>query len=78
MKPKLKTLPPIKVTEEQRDALDSMVTDGVYPSLSEAVRTAIGRLISERSLSLRASGVSLKEQLEDHSCLRGVTCKEEA
>lgn len=55
-----------------------------YPTFAEAVRAGL-RLLdkemsreAEDSVSPRAGGASLSEQLESHECLRGETCKEEA
>lgn len=54
-----------------------------YQTKSEAVRAGL-RLLdedlsrkSEETLSPRAGGASLKDQLENHECLRGTACKSE-
>lgn len=53
-----------------------------YPNMNQALIGELTRAKTHRelteSLSPRASGASLKEQLEDHNCLRGVTCEQEA
>ncbi len=55
-----------------------------YPKYAEAVRAGLRLLDEEMSrnpeatLSPRARGTSLKDQLEDHDSLRGVSCIEEA
>jgi len=54
-----------------------------YPKAVDAVRAGLRLLDKEmsrdgRSLSPRAQGVSLKDQLENHDCLRGEQCQEEA
>lgn len=59
--------------------LEDRVGDGrEYPSMTQALIGELRRAKKVNTLSPCAPGASLKEQLEDHDCLRGVTCKEEA
>lgn len=64
------------------DVLDKAGSHG-YKTISEAIRAGLRLLDKDMSreagdtLSPRARGASLSDQLKNHECLRGVTCKSE-